>query len=267
LPFSTVSLARCTPVAICPTRSLFSATWPAAFPTVFTSSSGFGRLIEGALIEGALSFGRLSFGVGRRLRTPWFLRFCVSAIPPAIPASAAPPASAGPFAFPAIVERVDFWEPCPLRPRDCGELRRLCDDPPERPERLEERFELDPFELDAFAFDVLAFDAFAFDVFDADALDEFDPLRELERLLLPLREFPLREVLDERLLLVFVSAIQRNLLRRLRPASPRRASDSVTRLPATYRSKRRNGLQLAQVGPVDGRTPHPVGPSARGPIG
>jgi hypothetical protein len=61
-----------------------------------------------------LIFGSFTFGVFTLPRTPRFLLLRLSAIAPATPTSAAPPAIAGPFAFSAIAATVD-WLPF----RDC----------------------------------------------------------------------------------------------------------------------------------------------------
>jgi hypothetical protein len=113
------SLAFCTSLATSPSWRLRCATWPAASPTRFNASSG---LICGRLIFGAFRLGAFSFGLGSRSRTPRFLFRLFSASPPARPSSAAPPATAGPFAFPAIVARADPF----LSPPDD---RRLADEP------------------------------------------------------------------------------------------------------------------------------------------
>jgi hypothetical protein len=62
----------------------------------------------GMLTFGSFTFGALTLGVGIRPSTPRFLLFLLRASPPARPTSAAPPASAGPFAFSAMVAAVDL---------------------------------------------------------------------------------------------------------------------------------------------------------------
>ena len=85
-------------------------------PTLFTAEPGFG--IEILEVSSFGMLGALSFGVGTRLRIPLRFLRADSATPPASPTRAAPPASAGPLALPAIVSSVDLL---PLR--DCWDRR------------------------------------------------------------------------------------------------------------------------------------------------
>jgi hypothetical protein len=217
------------------TCSLRFATSPAALPTDLTTVWGFGTLTCGSE-----RLGLFSFGVGIRERGPRLFLLRVSATPPANPAMATPPASAGPFAFSAIVAIFDLvsflgvrrFDPCDDRLRAGWREREL---EPELP-----RFLVEPVLVPDFVEPLLLLPVLV------EAFDE----PPLERWLLA---FFAADDLPERELLVLVAAMASSF-----ESFP--LTGLLLGLPATPGAKRGSAQNPCNSqGPAGGSSPLPSG--------